>query len=206
MFCPNQWKIDDLIKSLQSSFNLTDEGDFATYLGIDTKTEKKTETNDQYEYNLTQPFLIQRIIDCVSFKYSRLHDTPAKPNKLLHKDEEGEHRKSNWSYRSIVGMLNYLCGTRPDILFAVHQCSRFCADPKMSHKKALTRIVRYLKCTPTDGLKLKPDSSRGIQCFVDADFAGSWSSADTSEPSRVYLRTDNRMGVKVTVRSSSVYN
>ncbi len=86
-------------------------------------------------------------------------------------------------------MLNYLCGTRPDILYAVHQCSQFCNDPRLSHEKAAKHIIHYLKCTPKGGLILRPDSSRGIQCFVDADFASGWNSADCDEPSSVYSRT-----------------
>jgi hypothetical protein len=118
-----------------------------------------------------------------------LHDTPAEPGKPLTKDNDGEHRVYSWSYRSLLGMLNYLCGTRPDILYAVHQCSRFCNEPKLSHEKAAKRVIRYLKQTPKEGLILRPDSSRGIQCFVDADFASEWNSAECEEPSSVYSRT-----------------
>ncbi len=35
--------------------------------------------------------------------------------------------------------------------------------------------MHYLKRTPKEGLILRPDSARGIQCFVDADFANGWS-------------------------------
>ena len=141
------------------------------------------------EYSLSQPFLIQRIIGFLALSDSRQHTTPAESNCLLHKDEEGPVRTYNWSYRSVIGMLNYLCGTRPDILFAVHQCARFCEHPKLSHEKAVKRIVRYLKNTPNEGVVLRPDSSRGIQCYVDADFAGSWNSTDSDDPSSVYSRT-----------------
>ena len=40
------------------------------------------------------------------------------------------------------------------------------------------RIGKYLLGTRDKGLRFIPDSSRGIQCFVDADFAGSWDKAD----------------------------
>jgi hypothetical protein len=49
--------------------------------------------------------------------------------------------------------------------------------------------VRYLKRTPKEGLVLRPDSSRGIQCFVDADLANGWSSEDCDEPLSIYSRT-----------------
>ena len=127
------------------------------------------------EYLLTQPHLTKRIIEFLALSDSKLHTTPAEEKVLLHKDEEGPICTYHWSYRSVMGMLNYLCGTRPDILFAVHQCARFCEHPKLSHEKAVKRTVRYLKRTPTEGIVLRPDSSRGIQCYVDADFAGTGS-------------------------------
>ena len=60
--------------------------------------------------------------------------------------------------RSIIGQLNYLASTtRPELQFAVHQCARFVADPKMSHEKAVKRIVRYLKRTKDEGIVLLVD-------------------------------------------------
>jgi len=87
-------------------------------------------------------------------------------------------------------MLNYLCGTRPDILYSVHQCSRFCNNLRLSHEKAIKQIIRYLKCTPNEGIILHPDSSKGLPCFVDADFANGWNSSDCEEPSIVYTEAE----------------
>ena len=186
IFSHDETKIQKVISELGKQFNLTDEGDVATYLGIDIK---KLTSEGHTSYALTQPFLIQRIISTLGLKDSRLHDTPAEPKTLLHKDTDGQARKYDWSYRSVIGMLNYLCGTRPELLFAVHQCSRFCNDPKLSHEQAVKRIVRYLKRTPNDGIILSPDAKRGIQCFVDADFAAGWHQGDAADPSSVYSRT-----------------
>jgi hypothetical protein len=190
IFCRDEKKIDAFVAELHSKFTLTDEGDVATYLGIDVKKrQRKDGLANELEYSLTQPHLTKRIIEFLALSDSRIHTTPAEDKKLLDRDEEGPGRTYQWSYRSIMGMLNYLCGTRPDILFAVHQCARFCENPKLSHEKAVKRIVRYLKRTPTEGIVLRPDSTRGIQCYVDADFAGGWSSADADDPTSVYSRT-----------------
>jgi len=79
--------------------------------------------------------------------------------------------------------LNYLAATtRPDIQFAVHQCARFCEKPRMSHEKAIKRIVLYLKKTKDQGLILHIDKSKGIECFVDADFAGSFKKENPTNP------------------------
>lgn len=57
---------------------------------------------------------------------------------------------------------------------AVHQCTRFNANPRMSHEGAVKRIGRYLRGTSNNGIVFTPAKSRGIECYVDADFAGSW--------------------------------
>jgi hypothetical protein len=115
----------------------------------------------------SQPHLTQRVINSVGLKDSYPHDTPAEPGKPLTKDTDSHSHMYHWSFQSVVGMLNYLCGTRPDIMYSVHQCARFCNEPKLSHKKAIKHIVHYLKRTPSEGIIVHPDSSKGIQCFVD---------------------------------------
>ena len=87
-------------------------------------------------------------------------------------------------------MLNYLqASTRPDIAMAVHQCARFSADPKITHERAVMRIGKYLLGTKERGIKFTPDTSKGVECHVDADFAGSWDKADFGNPENVLSRT-----------------
>ena len=87
-------------------------------------------------------------------------------------------------------MLGYLQGTtRPDISMAVHQCARFNTSPMLCHEKAVKRIARYLLSSHDKGIHYKPDSTRGLEVFVDADFAGGWSSGDHDNPECVLSRT-----------------
>jgi hypothetical protein len=82
----------------------------------------------------------------------------ATPKEIL--GHEGEPRKTDWNYRSIVGQLNYLTGpSQGEIAFLVHQCMQFAADPKRLHKKALLKILRCLKGTPDEGLIMTPRKS-----------------------------------------------
>jgi len=57
---------------------------------------------------------------------------------------------------------------------AVHQCARFCSNPKVLHKLAVKRIIRYFLTTHDKGLLLHPTKSFALDMFVDADFAGHW--------------------------------
>jgi len=109
-----------------------------------------------------------------SGEQTKMHDSPASSEHILTKDSNGNPRKQNWSYRGVVGCLSYLQAmVRPDITFAVQQCAQFCNDPKQSHEEAVKRICQYLLRTKERGLMFRPDRSKGIECYVDADWAGS---------------------------------
>ena len=87
-------------------------------------------------------------------------------------------------------MLTYLTGSvRPDIAMATHQCARFSINPMQSHEQAVMRIGRYLLSTKEKGMIYRPDSTRGIEVFVDADFAGGWDPEDALNADNVYSRT-----------------
>ena len=87
-------------------------------------------------------------------------------------------------------MLNYLTdSTRPELAMSVHQATRFSNDPKLSHEKNIIRICRYLLGTLDKGIVFKPDISKGIEVYVDADFAGNWKNATEEHPENCMSRT-----------------
>jgi hypothetical protein len=68
--------------------------------------------------------------------------------------------------------LIYLTNTRPDITFATQQLSQFLNSPTEKHYLAATRILRYLKNAPGQGLFFPRDSSLFLSGYSDADWAG----------------------------------
>ena len=59
----------------------------------------------------------------------------------------------------------------------------------LCHEKAVKYIARYLLSTQDKGIHYKPDSTKGLECYVDADFAGGWSFGDHTNPECVLSRT-----------------
>ena len=176
--------IDEFVTSLTNGpekFVFTDEGTMSTYLGVDISPLPNKEG-----FVLSQPHLIGRIIEALNFdlkttKGARGNTPVAYP--LLSKDENGPPRKASWKYRSLIGMLGYLQGTsRPDIAMPTHQCARFNIDPRLSHERAVKRIGRYLIDTKDKGMVFRLDTSRGLECYVDADFAGGWKDGNHDSP------------------------
>jgi hypothetical protein len=74
-------------------------------------------------------------------------------------------------YRSIVGALQYLTLTRPNLAFLVNKICQFLHAPTSDHLIAAKRILRYVKGTINLGIKIRKDSSLWVNAFLDADWA-----------------------------------
>jgi histone deacetylase 1/2 len=78
----------------------------------------------------------------------------------------------NTQYRSIIGALQYLTLTRPDISFSVNKVCQFLHAPTTSHWTTAKYILRYIKGTLKVGLTFQRSSSSLLSAFSDADLAG----------------------------------
>jgi len=58
--------------------------------------------------------------------------------KILHQDVEGEELETEWEHQRVIGGLNFLeKSTPPNIVYPVHQCTRFSNGPKASLKTTI---------------------------------------------------------------------
>ena len=74
-------------------------------------------------------------------------------------------------YRKIIGALQYLGLTRPDIAFAVNRLSQFMQKPTTNHWAAAKRLLRYLKQTMFHGILLQKHDQFQLKTSSDADWA-----------------------------------
>ena len=58
-------------------------------------------------------------------------------------------------------------------------------SPKLSHEKAIKQIGRYLLGSQGRGIILKPNIRKGLECYMDADFADGWAKVDARNPDNV---------------------
>ncbi|GAV77907.1 LOW QUALITY PROTEIN: hypothetical protein CFOL_v3_21375, partial [Cephalotus follicularis] len=98
-------------------------------------------------------------------------DTSMDPNQKLMVDD-GDVLEDSEKYRRLVGKLNYLTVTSPDIAFPVNVVSQFLSSPRSSHWDAVIRILRYLKGSPGRGLLYCDHGHHRVEGFYDADWAG----------------------------------
>ena len=73
-------------------------------------------------------------------------------------------------YRSVVGGLQYLSFTQPDLAFAVHKVSKYMQNPMEPHWAVVKRILRYLN-TISHALLIQPTTDLKLHTFSDADWA-----------------------------------
>jgi histone deacetylase 1/2 len=72
----------------------------------------------------------------------------------------------------MVGALQYLTLTRPDISYAVNKVCQYLHAPTTLHWTTAKRILRYIKQTPSVGLTFMRSRSNSVSAFSDADWAG----------------------------------
>ncbi|KAJ9536337.1 hypothetical protein OSB04_un000488 [Centaurea solstitialis] len=98
----------------------------------------------------------------------KLAPTPLAANTTF--TTSGEPFPDPSHYRSIVGSLQYLTITRPDLSYAMNQVSQFLHAPTVSHYQEVKHILRYLKGTLAFGLTFSKSSHTSFIGYSDADW------------------------------------
>jgi histone deacetylase 1/2 len=76
--------------------------------------------------------------------------TPLVPSERLARDTGSLlGPKDSSRYRSVVGSLQYLTHTYPDISFAVNKVCEFLSGPTEVHREEVKRILRYRRVPPS---------------------------------------------------------
>jgi histone deacetylase 1/2 len=155
-----------LLHDVGMDFALKDLGALHYFLGIEVKKVHDGIILSQEKY-------ANELLSRVNMKICKAVDTPLSVSEKLSLTE-GEALSSDDStrYRSIVGALQYITLTRPDIAFSVNKVCQFLHAPTTVHWTAVKRILRYLKGTLSLGLRLSKSGSTMVSAFSDADWAG----------------------------------
>ncbi|XP_071905821.1 uncharacterized mitochondrial protein AtMg00810-like [Coffea arabica] len=156
--------ISQLQDHLQRCFHMKDLGSLQYFLGLEVYSSSTGIFLTQHKY-------IRELIALAGLQDGRSVDTPLEVN-VKYRHDEGDLISDPSLYRQLVGSLNYLTITRPDISFAVQQVSQFMQAPRHLHLAAVRRIVRYLKGTSSRGLFFLANSPIRLIAYSDADWAG----------------------------------
>jgi histone deacetylase 1/2 len=162
----SQEAVTTLLKDLRSEFALKYLGELSYFLGIEV-------TPVQGGILLKQEKYAGDILARVGMTKCKTSSTPLVAMEKLSR-EGGDLLSSDDAtrYRSIVGALQYLTLTRPDLTFAVNKVCQYLHSPTTTHWTAVKRILLYVKGTSDVGLRIMKSSSMLISGFSDADWAG----------------------------------
>lgn len=160
--------IIEVISELSMVFDMKDLGALSYFLGLEVTRVKHGIFLNQTKY--ATDLLVKAGMDTV-----HSCNSPCLPHCQMTKDQ-GIPLKDPTLYRSIVGALQYLTFTRPDIAYAVNTVCQFMTNPTDVHYAAVKRILRYLQGSLQKGLFF---SSSGalvnavhVNAYCDADWAG----------------------------------
>jgi len=156
-----------LLQDLKEDFALKDLGDLHYFLGIEVQRNREGLVLSQEKYALE---ILQRVnmINC------KPTPTPLSVSEKLSRFE-GDllNTEDSMRYRSIVGALQYLTLTKPDLASAMNKVCQFLHAPTTAHWTAVKRILTYVKGTCDVGLSLQKMNTFLLSAFSDADWAGS---------------------------------
>ena len=154
--------ISMLIQNLGKLFSMKDLSPLHFFLGL------------KAIYNSSGLYLTQKKYTMDLLHRTKFQDVKpiSSPTHTGHKLSlyDGDPLPNPTKYRSVVGALQYLTLTCPDIAFAVNQVCQFMHQPTTTHWIVVKRILRYLKSTPTYGLFYQP-SSLCLEAYFDANYA-----------------------------------
>ncbi|CAL1357723.1 unnamed protein product [Linum trigynum] len=154
-----------LMEFLHANFALRELGPLSYFLGIEVH---RSSTG----IILSQRKFILDLLERAKMSQANPISTPATVDLLQQSAAATSPRFSDPAlYRSIVGGLQYLSFTRPDLSFAVNLVSQFQQDPTDAHWAAVKRILRYLKGTIHRGLVFSKSSTLHIHGYSDASWA-----------------------------------
>ena len=149
---------------MNKEFEMSMFGEIKFFLGLNIQQSR----DDIY---IPQSKYIKEILKKFGMEDSKLVGTPMCIGLKLTKDDDSK-KVDQSLYRSMIGKLQYVVYTRPDIAIVVGIVARFLAKPRENHMMAIKRILRYLKRTKDYGLWYKLGGNPKLKVFADVDWVG----------------------------------
>ncbi|KAD6795877.1 hypothetical protein E3N88_06773 [Mikania micrantha] len=157
-------KMQEVKDRLRDQFSIKDLGPLKYFLGIEVARTSRGLVLSQRKYTLD-------ILEDSGMEGCRPSSFPIEQNLKLGIEEQDPPVDAG-RYRRLIGRLLYLQATRPDIAYSVNTLSQFVFDPRQSHMEAVTRVLRYLKSSPGQGILLSKEEGENLVVYSDSDWLG----------------------------------
>ncbi|KAG8478357.1 hypothetical protein CXB51_028109 [Gossypium anomalum] len=150
------------VDQLNAEFALKDIGDLHYFLGLEV-TRSSTGC-----LHLCQKKYVRDLLVRSSLSNAKPVHTPMISSPRLSKND-GDLLSDPTEYRSLVGALQYVVLTRPDIPYAINRICQFMHSPTTLYMVALKCILRYLCGTLDYGIVFRPSSRLALVGYADAN-------------------------------------
>ncbi|RVW53564.1 Retrovirus-related Pol polyprotein from transposon RE2 [Vitis vinifera] len=156
-------------------------------------TGNNVEAAQTFIQQLSQRFSLKDLGPLTYFLGVETHMTEAKPaptplaTSPILTLQSGTPLSDPTEYRTVVGSLQYLSLTRPDIAYTVNKLSQFMHQPTSDHWNAVKRLLRYLCGTLDHGITLRRTSPLALHAFSDSDWAGNKDDFTSTSAYIIYL-------------------
>jgi hypothetical protein len=155
-----------LLHALQADFALKDLGPLHYFLGL-----KVTQAADGLY--LSQQKYTADLLQRAGMTTCKPAPTPlSSSSKFSAHDGVLLSPEDATKYHIVIGALQYLTLTRPNISFSVNKVCQYLHAPISVHWTAVKRVLRFLKDTISSAFLIRRSSSTMISAFSDADWAG----------------------------------
>ena len=153
--------VSSIIEQLSHRFSVKDMGQLHFFLGMEVIPTTTSLFLSQHKY-------IIDLLTKLNMHGAKEVTTPLSTTTVL-KLLDGTSSVDSIEYMSIIGALQYLSLTRPDISFAVNKLFQFMHKPTVTHLTAAKRLLRYLKHTIFHGIHIRRDMASKFITYSDAD-------------------------------------
>ena len=107
--------------------------------------------------SLTQTKYALDLLQRINMSHAKPCSSPAASGKKLAMFD-GDPLPDPTEYHSVVGALQYLTLTRPDLSFSVNQACQYMYCPTTTHWTTVKHFLRYIKGTFDHGIFFQPGS------------------------------------------------
>ncbi|GJV95056.1 putative RNA-directed DNA polymerase [Tanacetum coccineum] len=185
----NKGTIDNIICQLGSAFAFKDLGPLNYFLGIKIVPHVSGILLSQKKY-------ILELLQSVGLSNCNPVSSPMVTSSSLSLDDSTAF-SNPVKYRQVVGSLQYVTLSRPDIAFVVNKVCQFMHAPTENHRSAVKRILHYLHGTVEHGMLIRRSFGSTLQAFIDVLWKGN---PDTS------LEAFSDAGLEIQMVDEAEYN
>ncbi|XP_071708801.1 uncharacterized mitochondrial protein AtMg00810-like [Rutidosis leptorrhynchoides] len=170
---------DQLMCKLGNEFAMKDLGPLSSFLGISV-------SRNIHRLFLNQSAYARDIISQAGMTSCNPITTPVDTHGKQSASPSDPYHDPSY-YRSLIGALQYLTFTGPDISYAIQQICLHMHAPHEAHMLTLKRIIRYIKGTISHGIVITKSPSHSLVSYTDVDWAGCLDTRRSTSGYCVYL-------------------